>query len=72
MKVPLSITSLQSQEIKLISDSLKTGWLTHGRQNLIFENKFSNYIGVKYSVSMNSCTSALECAVKLLKKRVKL
>ena len=69
MKVPLSITSLQSQEIKLISDSLKTGWLTHGRQNLIFENKFSNYIGVKYSVSMNSCTSALECAVKLLKKK---
>ncbi len=69
MKVPLSITNLQPQEIKLVSDSLKTGWLTHGKQNLIFENKFSNYIGVKYSVSMNSCTSALECAVKLLKKK---
>jgi perosamine synthetase len=69
MKVPLSITSLQKQEIKLISDSLKTGWLTHGKNNLIFEKKFSKYIGVKYSVSMNSCTSALECAVKLLKKK---
>lgn len=69
MKVPLSITKLESQETKLITDSLKTGWLTHGKHNLIFESKFSNYIGVKYSISMNSCTSALECAVKLLKKK---
>ena len=69
MKVPLSITNLQIQEIKLVSDSLKTGWLTHGKQNLIFENNFSKYIGCKYSISMNSCTSALECAVKLIKKK---
>jgi len=69
MKVPLSISQLTNKEIKIVADSLKTGWLTHGKNNLIFENKFSNYIGAKYSISMNSCTSALECAVKLIKKK---
>jgi dTDP-4-amino-4,6-dideoxygalactose transaminase len=69
MKIPLSITQLTNKEIKIVAQSLKTGWLTHGKNNLIFESKFSNYIGTKYSISMNSCTSALECAVKLIKKR---
>lgn len=69
MKVPLSLSILSKTEIKLITNSLKTGWLTHGKNNLVFENKFSNLIGARYSVSMNSCTSALECAVKLIKKK---
>ena len=30
-----------------------------------FENKFSKYIGCKYSLSLNSCTSALELAIKV-------
>ena len=69
MKVPLSITNLENKELRIITDSLKTGWLTHGKHNLIFEKNFSKFVGVKYSISMNSCTSALECAVKLLKKK---
>ena len=66
MKVPLSITNLQPQlnSFRLFKNWLVDSWKT----KLNFENKFSNYIGVKYSVSMNSCTGALECAVKLLKK----
>ncbi len=69
MKVPLCITKLQSKELKIINKSLKTGWLTHGKSNHDFEKKFSSYIGCKYSISMNSCTSALECSVKTLKKK---
>ena len=34
------------------------------KYNLDFEKKFSKYIGSKY-VSLNSCTSALELAVKV-------
>ena len=68
MKVPLSITKIKKKEIDIISKSLRTGWLTHGKNNKKFEELFSNYIGSKYAISMNSCTSALECAVKTLKK----
>ena len=69
MKVPLSITRLSNLEINLISKSLRSGWLTHGKNNKTFEKNFSKYIGSKFSISMNSCTSALECSVKLLKKK---
>ena len=53
----------------LIKKSIKTGWLIHGPENVKFENNFSKLIGSKYSISMNSCTSALECAIKCLEKK---
>lgn len=49
--------------------SIESGWLTHGENNLIFEKNFNQYTKSKYSISMNSCTSALECALKMLKKK---
>ena len=33
MKVPLCITKLQSKELKIINESLKTSWLTQGKIN---------------------------------------
>ena len=45
MKVPLSITKLENKELRIISDSTKTGWLTHGKHNLIFEKNFSKFAG---------------------------
>ena len=57
------------KDYKLIISSLKTGWLTHGPNNLKFEKIFSKFIGVKHAISMNSCTSALECALKVLNKK---
>ena len=67
--IPLSKPSLASKDYRAIQNSLKTGWLTHGPQNLIFEKNFTKLINVKYAVSMNSCTSALECALKVIKKK---
>ena len=68
-KIPLFRILLERNDYKAIRKSLKTGWLTHGKNNLIFEKKFSRLIGVKNSISMNSCTSALECSLKGLKKK---
>ena len=63
MKIPLCKTELTKKELDIISKSLKTGWLTHGK-NIEFENNFKKIINVKYALSMNSCTSALECSIK--------
>ena len=67
--ISLSKPNISKKEISLISKSLKSGWLTHGPNNLIFEKNFSKYIKTKYAISMNSCTSALECALKALDKK---
>jgi len=68
-KINLSKPNISSKEIKIINNSLKSGWLTHGPNNQIFEKNFSDLIKSKYSISMNSCTSALECALKVIKKK---
>tara|TARA_B110000967_G_scaffold204700_1_gene247705 strand:- start:629 stop:973 length:345 start_codon:yes stop_codon:yes gene_type:complete len=67
--IPLFKSKLDKSDFKAIVESLKTGWLTHGKDNLLFEKNFARYIGTKYAISMNSCTSALECALKIIKKK---
>jgi perosamine synthetase len=54
------------EEIEAVTEVLKSGWLGLGPKTQEFEEKFSEYIGVKYSVGVNSCTSALDLALKLL------
>ncbi len=66
MKIPLCRPSIDNDEIKLIAKSLKSSWLTHGPFNHKFERLFNKKFKIKYSIAMNSCTSALECSVKSL------
>ena len=66
MKIPLCKPSINKKEIKLVQKSLKSSWLTHGPYNIKFEELFNKKFNIKYSIAMNSCTSALECAVKSL------
>ena len=68
-KIALSKPEISKKDIIDVTKSLKSGWLTHGPNNLIFEKNFSKKINVKYSISMNSCTSALECSLKVIPKK---
>ena len=68
-QIPLFRPILSNNDYRTIVKSLKTGWLTHGYNNLKFEKIFCKLIGVKYAISLNSCTSALECALKTIKKK---
>ena len=70
--IQLCIPEISNHEIETVSKVFKTGWLAHGEWNKKFENSFARYIGSKYAISMNSCTSALEIALKIndIKKEV--
>jgi dTDP-4-amino-4,6-dideoxygalactose transaminase len=57
------ITDIQ----KKTGEILRSGNLILGKYTQEFEEKFADYIGTKYAVSMNTCTSALE-ALFMLKK----
>lgn len=69
MKIPLCKPSISKKDINAVNKSLKSGWLTHGPENLKFEKNFNKLLNSNYAISMNSCTSALECAIKCLKKK---
>jgi len=54
--------TLGEEVLDSIREVLKSGWLTMGPKTSEFERIFSNYIGCKYGVATNSCTSALYLA----------
>lgn len=66
MNIPLSKPYLNKNELIAVKKVFNSGWLTHGPKNQEFEEKFAQYIGAKYAVSMNSCASALFAVIKAL------
>ena len=57
-----------NEQIKLVSSILKSGNVNYwtGKYCKYFEKKFSQYHKIKYSIAVNSGTSALDCAIKSL------
>ncbi len=60
-----SFTSKEINQVSLILKSGKVNYWT-GKYCKIFEKNFSRYHNLRYSVTVNSGTSALECAIKSL------
>lgn len=69
MNVPFFDAKKQYKKIKpqidkAIRDVLKSGKFVLGKQGLVFEQAFADYIGVKYGVGVNSGTDAIKIALR--------
>lgn len=59
--------SIGIREMIYSSDAILNGWNNEWNKYLrIFENKFSEYVGVKYSIATSSCTGAMQLALMAL------
>jgi perosamine synthetase len=58
--------STGKEEIEAVAEVLRSGWLGLGPKTTEFEKRFAQYIGANYAIGVNSCTSALDLALKLL------
>ena len=65
-KIPLSDIDLDEEEIEEVVKVLKSKWLSMGPVTQEFEEKFSNYLGVKYAFGVSSGTAALHIAHKVI------
>ena len=58
---------ISKEDANLVFKTAKSGWVSSiGPEIKIFENKFKNFIGKKYSSAVSSGTAALEIALKCL------
>ncbi len=63
MKIPFHLPNIPENFNDIVSNSIRSGWLTTGSQVDKFEQKLSNYWDVKHVVAVNSCTAALHLSL---------
>ena len=60
--IPYGRQDITEEDIKAVVKILRSDFLTQGPTVPIFERKLCDYTGAKYTVAVNSCTSALHIA----------
>ncbi len=66
MKIPIGKPHLTSRSLRAIKKALSTGWVSVGPYNEMFEKAFEELTGLSNCVSVNSGTSALFIALKMM------
>lgn len=66
VKIPITKTVFGPEEMAAVQRPLESGWVVQGPFVKEFEDKFSTFIGARFSVATSSCTTALHIAVASL------
>lgn len=66
MNIPFSPPDITDKEIELVSDALRSGWITTGPKTKEFEKELAAYAGTDKAVCLNSATAAMEMTLRAL------
>ena len=58
-QIKFSKLNITDRDIKVVNLILKSGWLTHGNFNSMFENEIKKFTKSKYALTVSSCTAGL-------------
>jgi perosamine synthetase len=64
-QIPLLKPWLGDEEWNATRDVIHSGWVSQGHKVQEFENKVAAFVGAKYAVAVNACTSAIHLAMKI-------
>jgi dTDP-4-amino-4,6-dideoxygalactose transaminase len=64
--LPFFRPSIDANDIRNVTKTLESGWLTLGPQTQQFEEELQDYLDVRHVVAMNSCSAAMFVALKAL------
>lgn len=64
--IPFSKPFIDNSEIDAVCDVIKSGWLTSGQKVRAFEEAFSRFVGCRFAIAVNSCTSALHLSLEAI------
>lgn len=65
IKIPLFDLNYDQQEERAVVETLRSKWISTGPKNLEFERTFSSMFGIKHSLALANCTSALHLALRI-------
>lgn len=66
MNIPFSPPDITEREIELVSEVLRSGWVTTGPKTKEFEKRLAEYTGTDKFVCLASATAAMEMTLRLL------
>ena len=64
--IPLAQPDIGEEEIRLVNEVLRSGWLSMGPKVGEFEERFADYMGTKHAIAVNSGTSGLHLCIKAI------
>src|ERR671926_1146752 len=62
--LPFALPDIGDDEVREVTEALRSGWLTTGPKTKEFERQFAAAVGAKHAVAVNSCTAALHLALE--------
>ena len=66
MSIPVFRPCFDEAEVDAVREVLMSGWVGPGQKVETLEKNFSEYVGTRFALSMNSCSSALFAALKAI------
>jgi dTDP-4-amino-4,6-dideoxygalactose transaminase len=64
--LPFHVPSIGDEEIRAVTDTLRSGWLTTGEKAKEFEAAFAALVGARHAIALNSGTAALHLALEAI------
>lgn len=64
LEVPFCRPSITEADIHAVEAVMRGGWIAYGPETALFEQAMAAFVGVPHAVSLNSCTTALELALR--------
>lgn len=63
-QVPLMRPWLGEEEIEAVAEVMRSGWISQGPKVIEFEECVADYVGARFGVATNACTSSMHLALR--------
>lgn len=64
--LPFAKPDMGDEEVNVVADVIRSGWLSTGPNTKKFEEAFANYLSVPQAIATSSCTASLHLALEAI------